>query len=74
MPAANGMFPEFTEGNRSWLVDHLITVREMKKSSAEMTGWPLERLVFYYKWFQIKKSPICNAIRDWLDQNGALQR
>lgn len=54
IPEPNGIFPDFTEDNREFLMTH-IRSKIHTLSIEKLATWSLEKLVWYYKWLNIGK-------------------
>lgn len=72
--APGGNFPDFKEEQRMQLVQ-LLLQRRINKSPDELVTWPLERLIYYFKWYsatKIKREIICELIRARMAETGRL--
>lgn len=74
-PAPMGIFPEALEENREQFVQQLVNQRNAKVSAAELMTWPIERLLYYYKWSYTNydRAWICDYIRNHMIQTGRMQ-
>jgi len=69
-----GMFPEFTEESKPYLINNLLQ-RRINKSVEELQTWNLTRLVYYYKWYsatRIQRTTICELIKRRMAETGRL--
>jgi hypothetical protein len=72
--APGGMFPDFKEENKLQLIQMLLQ-RRINKTPEELATWPLEQLVWYFKWYSataVKRVTICNLIQRRMEETGRL--
>lgn len=69
-----GIFPEFVEKNREFLVQQLL-IKHINKPEQELMTWDIPKLVYFYRWHmatQIDRTIICNLIKTRMAQTGRL--
>jgi hypothetical protein len=72
--APGGMFPNFTEDQKMQLVQNLLQ-RRINKAPEELVTWPLDRLIYYFKWYsatKIHRNIICELIKAKMAETGRL--
>lgn len=74
-PPPTGTFVTPTEENRQQLVNHLMVQRNVTKTYNEFMAWPLDRLLYYYKWSftNYDRVWICDYIHNHMIQTGRMQ-
>jgi len=74
MPAPGGIFSNYGENDKLELVASLVR-RQINKTYEELQTWSLERLLWYFKWYNatsIKRDTICQLIKDHMAATGRL--
>lgn len=74
VPAPGGYFPNFTEEQKPQLIQ-LLLQRRINKAPEELATWPLEQLIYYFKWYQatkITRKQICEHIKIQMERTGRL--
>lgn len=74
--APGGMFPNFQPGHEAQLVNSLLQ-RRINKPYEELATWPLDRLIYYFKWYSVrptdfKRERICELIKNRMAETGRL--
>lgn len=72
--APGGIFPNFTEAQKMQLVQNLLQ-RRINKAPEELVIWPLDRLIYYFKWYsatRIHRDVICELIKQKMAATGRL--
>ena len=74
-PAPTGAFPSHTEADRQQMIEQLLNQRAFNKPLAEIMTWPLDRLVYYYKWSftTYNRQWLCDYIRNHMERTGRMQ-
>lgn len=69
-----GMFPNFTEDQKTQLAQMLLQKR-INKTPEELSTWSLDQLVYYFKWWsanRITRKTLCELIRHRMEETGRL--
>lgn len=71
-----GIFPNFQPGQEAQLVNSLLQ-RRINKPYEELATWPLDRLIYYFKWYSVrptdfKRERICELIKNRMAETGRL--
>jgi hypothetical protein len=71
-----GMFPNLGPGSEEQIIGFLLR-KKINKTYNQLIEWPLDKLIYYYKWYSGKKTTrdiLCRLIHNKMEETGRLMR
>lgn len=75
LPAPGGVYPNFGPGSEPQIIQFLMRKNKRFRSYDMLSSWPLDKLIWYYKWYASKATRvvICDIIKNHMAQTGRLR-